>query len=195
MKAGFNTVNVDYPSRYSPIKTLANTTIPAAITECLPEKRAHFVSHSLGGILIWQYMKTNPTYAIGRVVMLGPPNQGSELVDKLSGLPGISVMGPAFQALGTDANSVPNQLGPVYFELGVIAGSRTLNPLFSLTIPGSDDGKVSVMSTEIEGMNDHIIRDARLYLCQHRFKNIQRLYKAALLFKICSRAIELSLRS
>ena len=89
--------------------------------------------------------------------MLGPPNKGSEVVDKLAGLPGFKLVnGVAGLQLGTDAASVPNKLGAAEFELGVIAGTKSVNWMLSLLIPSTDDGKVSVDSTKLEGMKDHI---------------------------------------
>ena len=89
--------------------------------------------------------------------MLGPPNQGSEVVDKLRDFSGFHfVNGDAGLELGTGATSVPNQLGAANFDLGVIAGTRSIKLFLSGMIPGDDDGKGVVERTKLEGMNDHL---------------------------------------
>ncbi len=94
----------------------------------------------------------------GRAVMLGPPNQGSEVVDKLGTWPGFHfINGDAGLELGTDELSLPNQLGAAQFELGIIAGSRSINLMLSLLIPGPDDGKVAISRTQLEGMDEHLV--------------------------------------
>ena len=90
--------------------------------------------------------------------MLAPPNQGSEVVDKLGGWFLFKWLnGPAGGELGTGTNSVPNRLGPVDYPVGVIAGDRSINWINSLLIPGRDDGKVSIERTKLAGMSDHIV--------------------------------------
>jgi hypothetical protein len=154
---GFSVTNVSYPSRDYPIEQLAVMVISPAVQECADTEKIHFVTHSLGGILVRQFLQQREVENLGRVVMLGPPNHGSELVDSLAGLPGFELInGEAGMQLGTQSESVPIRLGAVSFDLGVIAGNRTYNPIYSSIIPGADDGKVSVASTRVEGMSDHI---------------------------------------
>ena len=155
--AGYRVNNVAYDSTEHPIEVLAAETVPRAVDGCGDAAQIHFVSHSMGGILLRQYLAEHDIDRLGRIVMLAPPNQGSEVIDGYGKMPGFEwVSGPAGLQLGTGRDSVPRSLGPVYFDLGVIAGTQTVNPILSTALPGEDDGKVSVDSTKVAGMNDHI---------------------------------------
>jgi triacylglycerol lipase len=158
--AGYVVATIDYPSRTNSIDALAESVVSGALADPRLQActRIHFVTHSLGGILVRSYFAKHTDPRLGRVVMLGPPNQGSEVVDHLKTWWLFrSVNGPAGSELGTDAHSVPNTLGPVQFELGIIAGDRSINWINSLMIRGPDDGKVGIERTKVAGMKEHLV--------------------------------------
>ena len=157
LEQGYQTVNLGYPSRDHDIPTLASKAIEPALLECGTAEVIHFVTHSLGGILVRQYLSENEIQNLKYTVMLGPPNQGSEAVDRLRAWPGFSFIGgEAGLQLGTGELSVPKSLGEAKFQVGIVAGTRSQNAVGSYLIPGKDDGKVSIESTKLEGMTDHV---------------------------------------
>jgi len=157
---GYSVVNLEYPTLEQPIAFLAEMVLHPELERLRhfsPEK-IHFVTHSMGGIVVRYYLQHHPLENLGYVVMLSPPNQGSEIVDHMKSIPLIKkLLGPAARELGTDGDSLPLKLGRPGFKFGVIAGEKSHNPLNSLIIEGPDDGTVSVASARIAGMDDFLV--------------------------------------
>ena len=158
-EAGYHVFNYDYESRKGEIDSLVADLLQYLETCCSrKESDLHFVTHSLGGILVRALIARERPGNLGRVVMLSPPNKGSETVDLLKDYSLFKkIFGPASMQLGTDPDSFPNRLGPADFELGIITGSRTIDPISSWIIDGDDDGKVSIEQAKLEGMADFMV--------------------------------------
>ena len=157
---GYTVINVDYPSRHNTIEKLSGIAVNEGLEFCRKReaKRIHFVTHSLGGILVRYYLAAQKIPELGRVVMLAPPNQGSKVVDKFSGYPGYRLInGSAGYQLGTKENSIPLKLGPANFEVGIIAGDSTINLILSTAFDEPNDGKVAVEDTKLDGMKDFLV--------------------------------------
>jgi len=160
--AGYCTVNLDYPSTDLSIEEIAATSLPKAIESCnhFNPSAIHFVTHSLGGIIVRQLLATSRPQNLGKVVMLSPPNRGSTATDTLKEWWFYDWLnGPAGQQLSTDSHSLPNRLGPAEFPLGIITGDRHAFFDFWLSkiIPGPDDGKVGVEQAKLAGMTDFLV--------------------------------------
>ena len=152
---GYQVVNQGYPSRRAGIKTLARFTIPRALRCCDGADTIHFVTHSMGGILLRYYLEKNTIANLGRVVMISPPNQGSEIVDRLGSYWWFRLFhGPAGAELGTGPGSITDRLGRATFQVGIITGNRSGDPVLSSLLPSPNDGKVSVKSAKLAGMQD-----------------------------------------
>ncbi len=159
LREGYIVENIDYPSRKMNIEDLSEY-LDRKLKSCCTDKdkKLHFVTHSLGGIIVRFYLEKHETDNLGRVVMLSPPNSGSEIVDLLKDIPIVNEHTSKSRIqLGTGEESIPKQFGPVNYDLGVIAGDRSYIPLFSWIIPGPDDGMVSVQSAQAKGMSDFIV--------------------------------------
>lgn len=156
--AGYAVHNLGYPSRSAPIEALADV-VGEGFSACRRggQRPVHFVTHSLGGILVRAWLQRGLPADLGRVVMLAPPNHGSAVVDRARGASWFRwFTGPAGQALGTGADGLPRRLAPLPAEVGIIAGTAVY-PVFSAWIPGPDDGLVAVDSTRLAGMRDFLV--------------------------------------
>ena len=160
---GFATLNLDYASRRKPLEALAADIHPDitafANTTGGP---LHFVAHSMGGLLTRVYVVRHRPATLGRVVMLGTPNGGSEVADLLKHLSIYRAFyGPAGQQLTTTQDADLMSLPPPDYAVGVIAGIRSLDPIASrFILPRPNDGRVSVQSSKLANMTDHIMVQA-----------------------------------
>lgn len=158
-KNGFDVLNLGYPSTKHPIESIANIIHPriAAFAESIPGK-VHFVGYSMGGLVIRAYLHRYKPQNLGRVVMIGTPNQGSEVADFLKNRKlYCTLYGPAGQQLITDQSGFAHHFGETDYEVGVIAGNRPVDLISSRIIGKANDGKVSIDSTKLTGMKDHVI--------------------------------------
>jgi hypothetical protein len=160
-RSGFATLNLDYASRKRPLELLAEDIHPGVTAFAGNVGELHFVTHSMGGLLARVYLARYRPARLARVVMLGPPNNGSEVADLLKDLaPYRAFFGPAGQQVGTGRSELLAGLSLPDCEIGIIAGNRTITPVSSFFVPRPNDGKVSVASTRLEGMADHIVLKA-----------------------------------
>jgi pimeloyl-ACP methyl ester carboxylesterase len=170
IRRGYGVVNHGYPSRRARIADHASQL--RTVVEEIGESggRIHFVTHSLGGIVVRAMLANRSAWpkSLGRVVMLSPPNQGSELADLLASNSVFRLaLGPSAVELGTGPGSTPNQLGAVDFELGVITGDRSFLPITKRIFGGPGDGKVSVERARVEGMRDFlVVRRSHTFIMQ-----------------------------
>ena len=160
--SGYRTVNVNYPSRSKTIQELAAEAVPEGLQQCRLKgaRQINFVTHSMGGLVLRYYLSTHRVPELGKVVMLSPPNQGSEVADALAGsMIYERINGPAGAQLVTGPEGLPAQLGPVDFTLGIITGNEqtAVDAVLATQIPGENDGKVSVERAKVEGMRDFLV--------------------------------------
>jgi pimeloyl-ACP methyl ester carboxylesterase len=158
-RAGYQVVNRSYSSLTRSIQENALLAVTDGVRECRERnlQTISFVTHSLGGILLRQYLSQYAISGLHRVVMMGPPNQGSALADYVVSLEFLDHLAPqALEQLGTGEKSVPLRLGPVAFELGVIAGNSHRRDFLPGLPEGPGDGTVAVKETRVPGMADFI---------------------------------------
>lgn len=157
---GYRVLNLDYPSRRQSLSEIVEG-LSGAISafEAGLDGELHFVTHSMGGLVARACLNRFRPARLGRVVMLAPPNEGSEVADLLArNWFYRSAFGPAGEQLTTRRSEELCQLlGAVDYPLGVIAGDRSLYVFASLVLPGPNDGRVSVERTRVAGMADHIV--------------------------------------
>ncbi len=161
-RAGYVVVNRGYPARAGGVEAVAERALEDALAalhrRAGAPARIHFVTHSMGAILLRAWFRGRPLDGFGRAVLLGPPNRGSEIVEALAraGLDE-ALLGPAGADLGPGEDAAPARLPPLPLPHGVIAGRRSVNPLSGAVFDGPNDGLVSVDSALATGATDRLV--------------------------------------
>lgn len=157
---GYRVVNISYPSRKMAFEELAGTYLPAELQkhDVASAPHLHFVTHSLGSLLVRKFIQDARPANLGRVVMIGPPNHGSTAADQAKESDLLrKFLGGNLVRLGTGEDAIVRTLGPADFEVGIIAGELPVNPVFGRVLAGKNDGAVTVESAKLEGMRDFIV--------------------------------------
>ncbi len=157
---GYRTINISYPSRRMPFEQLAGEYLPAQLKkhDVARAPRLHFVTHSLGSLIVRKLLKDARPANLGRVVMIGPPNQGSTAADVAKENVLLKkFLGGNLVRLGTGEDAIVKTLGAADFEVGIIAGEVAVNPVFGKALGGKNDGAVTIESAKLEGMKDFLV--------------------------------------
>ncbi len=177
-KHGYEVHNLDYPSTEHEIQPLANIVHQQLHPLLAQERTVHFIGYSMGGLVVRSLLHQHRPEHLGRVLLLATPNHGSEVADWLKDNRLYQwYYGPAGQQLITDKNARDGLFGDIDYELGVIAGNSSVDPVSSEIIPGEDDGKVSLLSTALRGMKDHItVHSSHMFFPSNKDVHAQTLY-------------------
>jgi hypothetical protein len=157
---GYKTVSVDYPSTQEKIPDLVHGYLLKSYEDCAQTgaQKIHLVSHSMGGVLIRQFLQSHTLPEGSKVVMLSPPNQGSELSEKFGDTWWYQwAVGPAGVSLSTKQSGIISKLEEIDEPVGIIAAYRNWSLWPSTWLPKPNDGTVSVESMKLPEMDDFIL--------------------------------------
>ncbi len=157
---GYRVVNVSYPSRQLPFEQLAGDYLPAQLRahDVARAPRLHFITHSMGSLIVRKFLHDARPANLGRVVMIGPPNHGSTAADEARQFTVLrDYLGENLGRLGTGDDAIVKTLGPADFPVGVIAGEVPINPVFGHVLAGKNDGAVTIESARLDGMQDFLV--------------------------------------
>ncbi|MBI3099926.1 MAG: alpha/beta hydrolase [Planctomycetes bacterium] len=164
-RRGFETHLFGYPSRHATVEEHARALAEfvRGLEQSRPAARTHFVTHSLGGMVVRYAYTHEGLPRTGRFVMLAPPSRGAWAADRLiSSAFGRWFMGVAGSQLGTDGVHLRCGLPPV--EFAVLTGGTGRNRGRARWIPGDNDGRVRVEEAWLPGAAEF-----RVIPCSHTF--------------------------
>ncbi|MES2707779.1 MAG: alpha/beta fold hydrolase [Verrucomicrobiota bacterium] len=155
-REGYRTINIRYPSRkVSGTEEAVNWVDKVVAERCTdPRRKIHLVAHSMGTVVVREYLAEHRPARLGHVVLLAAPNRGTPLASPLRWKPLGQMICPAAAGLGCGKKGIPlSEPVPVDFSPGILMGNRPgWFPYFSPFLPGPDDGVVPVSSGSLPGM-------------------------------------------
>jgi pimeloyl-ACP methyl ester carboxylesterase len=155
---GYGVCNVGYDTRAESIEAATDSVFDSIRERGGEAGPVHFVTHSLGGLVLRCLLDRHAIPSAGRAVMLAPPNRGSEIADSIrSSTLARGLFGPLLGQLGTRPQDIPRSLPVPSIPFGIIAGTHWINPIGPFLLSGPHDGTVTVASTRLEGMSDHLV--------------------------------------
>jgi pimeloyl-ACP methyl ester carboxylesterase len=158
-KTSCHTFGFDYPSTRVGIDESAEY-LHRVIESLEGIERIHFVTHSMGGLVVRAYLAKHAEPRLGRLVMIATPNQWAELATLLKANPLFKlILGPSGQQLPADPEGFIARLPVPEMEFGIIAGGRGDERGYNPLLPGDDDGTVSVACTKLDGAADFVVVD------------------------------------
>jgi pimeloyl-ACP methyl ester carboxylesterase len=158
----FTVLNITYPSTRGDLADHARA-LASVMDNLEGIEEINFVAHSLGNLVIRHYLADaadpesgrSPDPRIKRIVMLAPPNHGSERAARWSDNDlFLAVLGGAAQQLGSGWSSVETRLATPACQFGILAGGRGDERGYSSRLDGDDDGTLSVSTTRLAGARD-----------------------------------------
>lgn len=158
LEEGYQVFGFNYPSTRVPISDAARY-LERALQSLEGIETIDFVVHSMGGLVARCYLLNceEPDPRIRRMVMLGVPNRGAGIADRVKSWPFYkAIYGPAGQQLVTDSEGLISRLPVPEFEFGILSGARGNAKGYNPLIPGDDDGTVELEHTKLPGAADFI---------------------------------------
>ena len=174
-KEGYSGINIQYPTTEDTVEEITEKYIAPNIESIvktveeenilrrkqgLPEIKINFIVHSMGTGVLRYYLKTHKLNNLGKVVFISPPSHGSQLSDNPISDIIKDTLGEAVKQFKTSSDSFVNSLGEPDYQCYVMIGNKSGNFLYSILIPGIDDGMVPFKTSRLNNCNYKVIENA-----------------------------------
>lgn len=174
-KEGYSGINIQYPTTEDTVEKITEKYIAPNVESViktveeendirrkqgLPEIKINFIVHSMGTGVLRYYLKTHKLNNLGKVVFISPPSYGSQLSDNPISDIIKDTLGDAVKQFKTSSDSFINSLGEPDYQCYVMIGNKSGNFLYSILIPGIDDGMVPFKTSRLNNCNYKVIENA-----------------------------------